>query len=100
MKIKLSTFILTLLSVTTLYPAEYNGKNIDGIQFDCSAYSYDTGNWYYVTVEFEYDEATIYFDNGGYITLDLDNEVIDDPSSIEAYDYDKGVYWELEVDGL
>jgi len=102
MKTKLTTFLLTLLltSTSTIYAAEYNGKNIDGIEFDCSAYSYDTGNWYYVTVEFDGDEATITFSNGGYITLTLDNEVIDDPSAIEAFDYDKNVYWELEVDGL
>ncbi|NGX84882.1 hypothetical protein [Aequorivita sp. KMM 9714] len=88
------------LILSTAYSAEYNGKNIDGIEFDCTAYSYDTGNWYFVTVEFDGDEATIYFSNGGYITLTLDKKIIDDPRAIDAYDYDKRVYWELEVDGL
>mgnify|MGYP005849237623 CR=1 FL=1 len=100
MKIKLTRLILTIFLVSTVYAAEYKGKNIDGIEFDCSAYSYDTGNWYYVTVEFDGDEAIIYFNNGGYITLTLENEVIDDPSAIDVYDYDKGVFWELDVDGL
>jgi len=102
MKTKLITFLLILLltPISTLYAVEYNGNNIDGIEFDCSAYSYDTGSWYYVTVEFYGDEATVTFSNGGYITLTLDDEVIDDPSAIDAYDYEKSVFWELEVDGL
>ena len=80
--------------------AEYLGKNIDGIEYDCTAYSYDTGNYYYVTVEFDGDAAQITFDNGGYITLILDDEVIEDSDSIDAYDYDKGVFWELAIDDL
>ena len=102
MKTKLTTSLLALLFVfsSNTYAAEYNGRNIDGIEFDCSAYSYDTGNWYYVTVEFSGDVATITFSHGGYITLTLDDEEIDDPGSIDAYDYDKGIYWELEVDGI
>jgi hypothetical protein len=28
----------------------------------------------------------------------MDDEEIDDPSSISAYDYNKGNYWDLEVD--
>ncbi|MFH1581966.1 MAG: hypothetical protein ABIC39_07895 [Pseudomonadota bacterium] len=78
--------------------AEYNGYDIDGESFSCTAYSYDTGNYYYVTVEFSGSDVTIYFDNGGYITVTIDDEVIDDPSSISAYDYDKGAYWDLDVD--
>ena len=75
MKTKLTTSLLALLFVfsSNTYAAEYNGRNIDGIEFDCSAYSYDTGNWYYVTVEFSGDVATITFSHGGYITLTLDD---------------------------
>jgi hypothetical protein len=100
LKNKIVKLILSFLFLSNTYAAEYKGKNIDGIEFDCSAYSYSTGNWYYVTVEFDGDEATITFSNGGYITLTLDDEVIEDPSAIDAYDYDKGVFWELEVDEL
>jgi len=78
--------------------AEYNGYDIDGESFSCTAYSYDTGNYYYVTVEFSGSDVTIYFDNGGYITVTIDDEEIDDPSSISAYDYAKGAYWDLDVD--
>ena len=97
---KLITFLLTFLLASTIYAAEYQGRNIDGIEFDCTAYSYDTGKWYFVTVEFDGDEATITFSNGGHITITLDDEVIEDPSSIDAYDYDTGVFWELDVDDL
>jgi hypothetical protein len=62
MKTKLATLILTIFLVSTAYPAEYKGKNIDGIEFDCSAYSYDTGNWYYVIVEF--DESNSQYQSG------------------------------------
>lgn len=80
--------------------AEYLGQNIDGYSYDCTAYSYSTGNYYYVTVEFSGSEVTLYFDNGGYRTLGLDDEVIEDPNSISAYDYERSTYWELDVDGL
>ena len=92
-------FFVTLLS-QYIYSAEYLGKNIDGIEYDCTAYSYSTAKYYYVTVEFSGDEATITFSNGGYINVTLDDEVIDDPRSIIAYDYENGVFWELEVNGL
>jgi hypothetical protein len=96
----LTVLLLSLILPTFTYSAEYLGKNIDGTEYDCTAYSYDTGNYYYVTVEFDGDEATITFDHGGYITVTLDNEEIENSDSIDAYDYDKGVYWELEVDDL
>lgn len=44
--------------------AEYNGENIDGRDFDCSAYSYSTGKYYSVTVEFHGTEVTLTFSNG------------------------------------
>jgi thiamine pyrophosphokinase len=100
MKKILIIFLLSLILPTFTYSAEYLGKDIDGIEYDCTAYSYDTGSYYYVTVEFYDDEATITFDHGGYITVTLDDEEIEDPDSIDAYSYDKGVYWELEVDNL
>ena len=100
MKIQLITFIFSLFIFSTAYSAEYNGWNIDGVEFDCAAYSYDTGNWYYVTVEFYADEAIIYFNNGGYITVTIDDELIDDPMAIDAYDYERSIYWQLEVDEL
>ena len=80
--------------------AEYLGEDIDGVEYDCTAYSYSTGNYYYVTVVFDGDEVQINFSNGGYITVTLDNEVIDDPHSIGAFHYERGTYWELDVDGL
>ena len=80
--------------------AEYCGRNIDGETYAASAFSYDTGKYYYVDVEFSGEEVTIFFSNGGFINVTLDDEEIDDPTSIEAFDYSKGVYWELEVEGL
>lgn len=100
MKITKTIFLFFIFIPLFLYPAEYLGQDIDGTEYDCTAYSYDTGNYYYVTVVFWGGEATITFDHGGYITITLDDEEIEDPSSIDAYDYERGVYWELDVDGL
>ena len=93
--------VACLLVLTTVASAaEYNGRNIDGEEYDCTAFSYSTSKYYQVTVEFDGDEATVTFSNGGRLTLTLDDEEIDDPSSISAFDYKKGTYWDLEVDGL
>ncbi len=99
-KIFILCFIVLSIFSIKLFAAEYNGRNIDGYEFDCTAYSYSTGKYYYVTVEFSYNEALISFSNGGYIILTMDDEVIDDPSAISCYDYRNSVYWELDVQGL
>lgn len=80
--------------------AEYAGENLDGILFDAVAYSYGTSKYYDVQVEFDGDEATIFFARRGSITVTLDDEEIDDPHAIDAHDYHRGVSWELDVEGL
>ena len=92
--------ILLLFTPNYLHAAEYHGKDIDGETFSCTAFSYSAGRYYYGQVEFNGDEATLYFQNGGHINLTIDDEEIDDPNSISAYDYTKGIYWELDVDDL
>lgn len=96
------TFMLSIISIfnTNVHAAEYNGRDIDGKSFSCTAFSYNTGKYYYAQVEFYGDEATLFFSNGGQVVLTIDDEEIDDPSSISAFDYKRGAYWELEVDGL
>lgn len=95
MKKLLIPFLFLFFSASA---AEYKGQDIDGTNYNCTAYSYSTGNYYYVTVEFQGSDCYIYFSNGGYITVTLDEEVIEDPSSISAYCYNNGVYWVLDVD--
>jgi hypothetical protein len=92
--------LISCLGWAPLHAAEYNGQNIDGILFDATVYSYSTGRYYDVQLEFDGDEATIHFSNGGHIVVTLDDEEIDDPHNISAYDYQRGVYWDLDVDGL
>ena len=98
------TSLPSLVALITLLTgprgAEYCGEDIDGETFSASAFSYETGNYYFVDVEFYGDEAIIYFDNGGTRSVTLDDEEIDDPSSISAFDYERAVYWDLAVDGL
>ena len=78
--------------------AEYLGRDIDGEEFSCTAYSYGTSNFYSVNVIFDDSDATLYFQSGGMVTLSLDSEEIDDPNSISAYDYQHSVFWDLDVD--
>jgi hypothetical protein len=82
------------------FAAEYNGQNIDGVVYDAEAFSYETSKYYNVSVEFDGDEAIIFFHNGGHIRVTLDDEEIDDPHSISAFDYNRSIYWDLDVDGL
>lgn len=100
MRRRISAFVLMAVLGTSTFAAEYKGKNVDGEDHDCTAFSYDTGKYYYVTVEFDGDEAIVKFKNGGRLRLTLDDEEIDDPSSISAFDYKKGVFWDLDVPDL
>ena len=93
-------FFVILLSFHSIQAAEYKGKNIDGETYSCTAYSYSTGRYYYGTIEFNGDEAVLYLRKLGRVVLTLDDEEIDDPNSIEAYDYQREVYWELDVNDL
>ena len=92
------TFIISTSFFGVSHSAEYQGSDLDGESFSCTAYSYDTEDYYYLTCEFDGSDVILYFDNGGYITISMDDEEIDDPSSISAYDYNKGNYWDLEID--
>lgn len=89
-----------VLLISQSFAAEYNGNDVDGESFSASAYSYSTGKYYDVSVEFSGDEAEISFKNGGHITLTLDDEEIDDPHAISAYDYQHSAYWDLDVSGI
>jgi hypothetical protein len=100
MKTLLISFLLAALCCGNLSAAEYQGEDIDGQTFDATAYSYSTSKYYSVQVEFEGDEVIIYFPNGGHRTLTLDDEEIDDPHSISAYDFSRTSYWEIDVDGM
>jgi len=96
--LRIFLFIGVVLSSATM-AAEYEETNIDGKIYECSAYSYASGISYYnLTVEFSGDTVTIYFLNGGYVRLGLENSQITDPSNISASDYNQGDLWELEVD--
>lgn len=94
---------LYFLSVTipefSTQAAEFKGRDIDGESYSATAFSYSTGKYYFnVTVEFSGDEAILEFANGQTLALTLDDEEIDDPDSISAFDYEHAVFWELDVD--
>ena len=89
-----------LCSTYAALAAEYLGRDVDGQLYNATAYSYGTSKYYDVTVEFSGDEAIIYFQRGGHITLTLDDDEIDDPHNIYAFDYAHAVYWDLDVGDL
>ncbi|KAF0205752.1 MAG: hypothetical protein FD167_5573 [bacterium] len=97
-------FLISLLFVLCLstngLSAEYKGKNIDNKRYDATVYSYSTSKYYDVEVEFDGDECTIYFSQNSRITVALDDEEIEDPHNISAYDYKRSVYWDIDVEGL
>jgi len=92
-------FVLCFVALTSS-AAEFKGRNLDGESFSATAFSYDTGKFYTVDIEFDGTEAVLTFDNGNTLTLELNEEEIDDPSSVSAFDYDSANYWDLDVEGL
>ena len=100
MKTLLLAFVFCTVCAGFSRAAEYQGQDIDGQMFDATAFSYSTGKYYSVQVDFEGDEVTIYFPRGGHRTLTLDDEVIDDPHSISAFDYGRSTHWDIDVEGL
>ena len=98
---KVFLFVAVLLLLTTTpFAVEYQGEDVDGHLYSATAFSYSAGQFYNVNVEFDGDEATIYFHNGGHITVTMDDEEIDDPHDISCFDYNKSTFWDLDIDGL
>lgn len=97
MKQLVSAILLTCFGIAPCNAAEYLGNDVDGESYSCTAFSYSTSKYYYLTCEFSGDEIILHFLNGGYISVTMDSEEIDDPSSISAFDYNKSAYWELDV---
>ena len=95
-----TVIILAIVLTSTSQAAEYKGRNVDGRSFSATAFSYDTGKYYYGEVEFNGTEATFTFSSGKSVTLEIDDEEIDDPSNISAFDYEAANYWDLDVDGV
>jgi len=82
------------------YAATYKGQNIDGNEYHARAYSYGAQAYYYVHAIFDGSQAKVYFEDGSYIYLSLNNSDIADPHDIGCYEYEKHVNWNLNVDGL
>ena len=92
--------ILALIFAVPVCAAEYHGRDIDGEDYSCTAFSYGTSKFYNVQVEFDGDEAIVKFPKGGQLRVTLDDEDIDDPSSISAFDYKTSTFWDLDVSDL
>ncbi|BCL40071.1 hypothetical protein [Nostoc sp. MS1] len=64
---------------------EFKGQNIDGQRLRAKAYYYATGGVYKVQVIFNKQQATIFFEDGNKITIQLNNSVITDSNNIEGF---------------
>lgn len=89
-----------VLCAGVIHAAEYKGRKIDGETFSASAFSYSTSKYYDVDVVFDGTDVTLTFTNGKTITIDIDDEEIDDPSNISAFDYKTSTFWDLDVSDL
>jgi hypothetical protein len=64
---------------------EYQGKSLDGQEFEAQAFSYNLGGVYPVRVNFKGDKAILRFAGGDRLTIRLDNELITDPKNIQGF---------------
>ncbi|MHB0970005.1 MAG: hypothetical protein ACYC7A_17840 [Thermoanaerobaculia bacterium] len=94
--VRVGVILIAFLSLPAA-AAEYEGRSLDGQSYSCSAFSYDTGKYYELDVEFSGTEATLTFMNGTTVILEIDDEEIEDPGSISAFDYAAGNYWDLDI---
>lgn len=94
------SFLCALFYCMPVSAAEYLGYDIDGELYSGEAFSYSTGKYYFVDVEFSGSDAYLYFPKGGYIIVSLDDEEIDDPNNISAFDYRRGNFWDISIDNL
>ena len=85
-------------SPSLVVAATYNQRNIDGKRFNAQAFSYATGRWYDVQVQFSGDQASIYFPRGGRLIVVIDDEEIDDLDEISAFDYNRAEHWTIDID--
>ncbi len=74
-----------LLLNTSAMAVEFKGQNIDGQKLPAKAYYYATGGVYKVQVRFHHKRATIYFNDGNQITIQLKGQVITDSNNIEGF---------------
>ncbi|MBW4427893.1 MAG: hypothetical protein KME50_26490 [Nostoc desertorum CM1-VF14] len=84
---KMLGFLLSVLLLlgTPAIAVEFKGQNIDGQKLPARAYYYATGGVYKVQVRFHKKRATIYFDDGNQITIQLNQQVITDSNNIEGF---------------
>lgn len=84
---KMLGFLLPVLLLlgTPAIAVEFKGQNIDGQKLPARAYYYATGGVYKVQVRFHKKRATIYFDDGNQITIQLNQQVITDSNNIEGF---------------
>jgi hypothetical protein len=75
----------TVMSSQTGFAAEYNGKNIDGKKLAATVYYQETGGTFNVQVEFQGNQAILYFVNGSQQILQIQEIVISNPHQIYGW---------------
>ncbi|MGK7945654.1 MAG: hypothetical protein AB4058_14420 [Microcystaceae cyanobacterium] len=82
--VKLLTLTMFMGWNVPLSALEYEGKNLDGRRIPAKAYYQRTGATYEVQVQFEGNRATLFFTEGGQITIQLRQSVVRDLDNIQG----------------
>ena len=80
--------------------ATFRGRNVDGRWFAGSAFNQYAGRYDDVRIKFSGETAYVRFGSGSTLMLSLREEVIADPTEIEADDHRRGLHWMLKVQDL
>lgn len=96
---KMIALSVLLLIPATAYLAEFNGEDIDFIEFDCEAQSGDTDESYPGVVEFMGEEAMITLKDGDLIFITLYDKEITEWDYIAGKDEDD-TEWILKIPDL
>jgi len=99
---KLMTPIIGLLLLSySVQGATHKGRCLDHTEYAASAHCATSDQTFEeVSVKFDRDSVTVYFDDGGHLSLKLDSEEITDLHDIRAHTTDKGyeeVTWILDL---
>ena len=80
--------------------ATYKGRNVDRLRYQGSILNPDYGQFDDVELRFHGDQVFVYFQGGGRLVLNLEDEEIADPHRIPAHDARRGVTWEVNAKDL
>lgn len=77
--------------------AVYRESSVDGRRYRGTLHHADYGRYENAEIRFRGEHVYVHFVQGGRLVLVLEDEDIQDPHEIMAYDPRRGITWELDV---